>query len=358
MTLLNAAALSGYSTNFNNSYSIGYSILLVPAFLCGLSPHSIFIFAIMLNATMLAGLFIILIKIMCVYTSMSMSRVVLAAILVSLYPSLWVYSNHALPEILIVFLIASAILKLKQSLDVRNRSILAWLYFSFICAVLPVAHLRYLPIPIVSILIIFLICRNRQLKSRFAITLVTLQLGVIALGFLLKLIANDNLLISGHPLNDNYINVGKMIVALLTSDPLKWVSRFVGAASGQLFYMGTATYGLALIGILKISWDILRKDNKLLYVDRLWKGFILLSFIFSLAVSAAEQTVSRLPDQFIFGRYIDPFAALFMVFAVTELFSIKVAELPPKNWTGGIGALEPAFLKKEAWYNAQHETSS
>jgi putative transposase len=33
-------------------------------------------------------------------------------------------------------------------------------------------------------------------------------------------------------------------------------------------------------------------------------------------------------------------------------------ELPPKNWTGGEGALKPTFLKKEAWYNARHETSS
>jgi hypothetical protein len=33
-------------------------------------------------------------------------------------------------------------------------------------------------------------------------------------------------------------------------------------------------------------------------------------------------------------------------------------ELPPKNWTGGEGAVKPAFLTKEAWYNAWNETSA
>lgn len=35
-----------------------------------------------------------------------------------------------------------------------------------------------------------------------------------------------------------------------------------------------------------------------------------------------------------------------------------LTELPPKNWTGGEGALRPTFLSKEVWYNARHETSA
>jgi len=33
-------------------------------------------------------------------------------------------------------------------------------------------------------------------------------------------------------------------------------------------------------------------------------------------------------------------------------------ELPPKNWTGGEGALMPTLMAKEVWYNARHETSA
>jgi len=30
---------------------------------------------------------------------------------------------------------------------------------------------------------------------------------------------------------------------------------------------------------------------------------------------------------------------------------IGICELPPKNWTGGEGALRPTFYQKEVWYN-------
>jgi hypothetical protein len=36
----------------------------------------------------------------------------------------------------------------------------------------------------------------------------------------------------------------------------------------------------------------------------------------------------------------------------------RYIELPPKNWTGGEGALRPTFLSEEVWYNARHETSA
>jgi len=36
----------------------------------------------------------------------------------------------------------------------------------------------------------------------------------------------------------------------------------------------------------------------------------------------------------------------------------RSVELPPKNWTGGEGALMPTLMAKEVWYNARHETSA
>jgi len=40
-----------------------------------------------------------------------------------------------------------------------------------------------------------------------------------------------------------------------------------------------------------------------------------------------------------------------------DFLSVMV-ELPPKNWTGGEGALMPTLMAKEVWYNARHETSA
>ena len=60
----------------------------------------------------------------------------------------------------------------------------------------------------------------------------------------------------------------------------------------------------------------------------------------------------------------------FLRFAIPEIGEEEIAEmidsirsgwlteLPPKNWTGGEGALRPTFLSEEVWYNARHETSA
>ena len=105
MYIINAAQMAGFDSSYNNSYGIGFSLLITPFlfFSQKMNPHTI---ALILNSIFLLWMVGLLNKIQKSDSKNIINTKKLGLwilLIVVSYPALILYSKHAIPEVLLAF---------------------------------------------------------------------------------------------------------------------------------------------------------------------------------------------------------------------------------------------------------------
>lgn len=169
MYIVNAGALAGFQSDFNNSYGIGLSLLLLPAVFVKnfISLHGV---AVIINSIWHGFILLISSRLA---KNIKIPCPLFCGVIISFYPSIWLYGNHAIPEVTIAFLILLMYLALfNYEIDFRLKYLV---YFTLCGAVTSIMHPRMLVIVPVTFLILVLLVYSGKvviytaLKLAFAV---------------------------------------------------------------------------------------------------------------------------------------------------------------------------------------------
>jgi len=321
MFIINSGALAGYQSNFNNPYGIGFSLLLLPSifFKDFLSP---FHFSIIINSLWHG---VILLSIVSLAKYKRIPHSLLIGIIISSYPSIWLYGNHAMPEITItLFILLMYLLTERYEIHFNQRDLSKFLLLGVFSSIL---HPRMLSFTPICLLLLFITVINKKVSRQYALKMAMIIISIFVVGFFLKVYTNSLQHITELSLNDPYLGHIELITSNIKKSPVNFFLTLVSAMAGQLLYLAMATLGLSLLGIYNsISMLLSKYRRKIIPYQEI---FFISGLIGVLLISGIQKTCNHLPDQFIFGRYMDVFTPVLIFLGIYQLH--QFSQKPGKN---------------------------
>ena len=307
-------------------YHFGYSLFLLPAFWLFTDPVAIYRAAIVINALLMSSLFFPLYFILRSHLEVANGAARWIAFACCLYPPLILYSNFAWAESAFIPLYAVTVAVLGNYLVSRSRR--DALLFGALAGFLYTVHPRALPVLAVILVSLAVLVFLRLLPVSRAL----LSASAMALVFALTRSVNEHLKAIGWGGGGEFSAIKLAGRLLPDSDFPALVER----AMGQLLYLSLASHGLFLLGLMAVIWLIVRKlsseSPRRVIADPQTAVPIFVS-ITAVGIFVASCT-SKLYSlhgseslrgaEFIYGRYNEGFAVLFIAFALAEFFRREV----------------------------------
>lgn len=305
-----AAYLAGYNwsdvTSLGSYYSSGYSILLVPLFILFKSSYVIHKAAIVFNALLLTGSFILSYN--CgrkIYSDINKIYLMITCFIIVIYPNCLVQSNIAWSEILLYFLFWCCF-RVIIELHYQPTSKLCIL-LAFFLAYMYLVHQRCLGVVAAVTIIIVGMRITKKINNKQIISfIIILTLGLFFQYFIKNFFQGELWSHSELIQINDYSSQANKIAYLFKIEGLK---NLIKSICGKLFYIGIGTYTVGFVGLFYLFYDILKNLKNILYkrFDNLFwiNSFILLSFIGALAICSLYYIMPDRIDQVIYGRYIE-----------------------------------------------------
>ncbi|WP_270816578.1 hypothetical protein [Hungatella effluvii] len=292
-------------------YSYGYSMLLIPLFLMHLSPETMYHIAIIINAFLLIWSFWIAVS--CgrlLFPNIKPINLVISCFLITLYSNNIIQSQIAWTETLLYFLYWLLVWGILQILFKRKM----W-NFPFI-AVISVymygVHQRTIGIILALIIFMVVFIKIELPNKRQIIFFISTMFICFIVHSFIKQILNNQIFTDIYLGNINTLQsqTSKLETIWRTKEG---IIELLNSIIGKLYYLGTATFLLAFIGIwcyTTASFDIIKKivNTKL----RKWNSkqaiylFLFLSSAATFMVGAiAMNDASDRLDTLIYGRYME-----------------------------------------------------
>lgn len=316
----NAARFVGYDwsdvASRQSTYSMGYSILLIPLMLVFENPIVLYKSAVVLNGLLFIIHAILLEAVMrLLFPKQSTKRTCILCMIGACYSSLIVYMHYTIAEMLLFVLFlafsASFLFFLKSE---RTKYLLLSILFG---TSLVFTHMRTL-----GILASFCIAMSMYLlRDRFSrdklvkftglsiLCMIGMVLGVI---FCMK----PQPLTGVQDANRLMNQLAKVYSLFHFENLLMLLTGFLG----KLFYIGVATFGIGYLGMIKIV-KILKNHNEN-HKFFFWLYFLLALFL-SLVINAVYFVNGYRIDQLIYGRYSELFMPILLCLGIMELLEAK-----------------------------------
>jgi len=293
-------------------YSYGYSLLLVPLFWIFEDPVDMYKAAIILNGLMLCGIFLLSYDIAKKVMDNSNRHLLMGvSLLISLYPTLIVYSNIAWAETLMTFMVWCLAWLI---VDLNNKSgYLHFVLLGCLIAYLYTIHQRTLGVFLAGLSVILIM---RILNRIDWMQFLSFLVPIIAI-LLIHIHVKDSLQthlwlnIGGTLTNDFSEQLSKLVQVFTLSGFMKVVKNTLG----QIFYIGAATYLLGYWGIYELMRKIRLIGGKALNIGNIKTElsrdcmplyiFILLALTFSVTISVIFMINPIRTEEIVYGRYND-----------------------------------------------------
>ena len=329
-----AASLTGRDwsgiLSLGSYYSFGYGLLLTPIFMLAGDSIAAYRIAVLVNLIMQVGGFLLLCDIAeDLAADIDREKRVILCGIVSLYPSLVIYTQTTMAEGLIFFLFIVSIrcmTRYIRDLGAKNAVLLALIY-----ALLYSVHLRTAGLAAAG-MIVMVIYVWRQKKEdthrRYGIIIFFVLSAVLFVllhfikgmqqGYLYRNVADTVLSVN------DYTGQLDKLTELLT---FRGLLRFIMSLPGKLMYIGCAGFGITYIGIAKLKSAAVSASKDGPEDEMAGRGicmYIALSVIFTLIITniyligSADVSSDRL-DLFINGRYLDFLIPVMMFTGLAEL---------------------------------------
>jgi hypothetical protein len=303
-------------------YHFGYSLLLLPAFWLFSDPASIYKAALAINALLMSALYIPLYSILTGVLEVPRQVAVWIALTCCLYPSLILYSNIAWSENAFVPFYALSVVLFGRYL--RSKSARDALLFSLVVGLLYTVHPRALPILVLALAYLLVLAVLKVVPKRQLL----LSAAAIGLVFFLTRIVSEHLMAIGWAGAVEFSPV-RLAMRIVPGSHFK---SLILRAAGQGLYLSLATHGLFLLGLMTVAVYVLKRTAStsarrvlahprtgvLIFILITATGVFLASVatkVFSLyGVNTVRAT------NFLYGRYNEASAVLFMAIALVQLW--------------------------------------
>lgn len=340
-----AANISGYDwtdlISASAYYSYGYSIILVPLFWLhrlGLSMTFIYRLAIVLNAVFLSCCYL-----MALYMIKELFKDIpdvlkqITALLVTLYIGNTAQMGLAYTEIFLLFMFWCTLTCLYRVISKPS-------YVNILGVVVSTAwlfaiHMRSIGVVIAVCIILagFFISHRKEIDKKYILYTIVLSVVFLCLVIVLKNYVNDYIYLGNA--SESVNNVKNNVSRLGNFLSIKGIMDLIVSFIGKLFYVSTATFLLAAIGLLttiaSLLFGYIIKDKK--GARKRWQVkewitcFILLSFLAELGINSIFKAIpffrtfeSRAGNEtIIFSRYSDFVVGPMIIFGVWAVYNIK-----------------------------------
>lgn len=316
----NAARILGFdwsqAASLGSYYSYGYSALLLPILAIFKNPLVAYRAALFLNLILLLTAFAILRR--------DLGK---ESYLALLFPPIMIYSLSNMSETALFFLFVLSFRRLKKFTEnVNLRNGVLFILPAFLAFI---THNRMLPVFVVALLLALEKSSDSGKKSDAVILLLTFA-ALFALSFPAK-----SYFTSGINISEVYSSTGffAMIPRIRNLFSLEGAIRFLVSLLGNVFYLVVSTLGLGILGFKRLI-RMTRQKNDPGY-------FVLVTLVLEALVSSLFLFGGDSFASVIYGRYLDPFCALLLVFGAKEL---SEAERNLRWIIGGFAASAVGFL--------------
>lgn len=167
-------------------------------------------------------------------------------------------------------------------------------------------HQRTVPFLIAGVIYVCVLFLRKKAKVKHLIALILTDSGLFVVASVIKSILQNALYGSKDAVNDYSSILADIDVSTLVFPTIREVA-------GQLFYLGTASFGIIPLGIGIVVVTFIKKWKEKEDSCYFW-GFVLLSFLGILGVSSIfmRLNVSRL-DYLVYGRYNEIIIGFFVI---------------------------------------------
>lgn len=293
----------------NFYYSYGYSFLLTPLFHLFEDPSAMYQAAIVLNGIMMAA--IIPVAYQCgkqFFPKCSNWLLILAAFSVSVYSGYIVNTYIARNECLLSLLFWLLLLVFLQlRTDARMWK---FILFAVLLGYSYMVHQRLVGVIIAAMIVLLCMCIKRHISIKQLLVVAAILIGMLFVHSLIKKDLQTNLWLNSDSFSTNdSATVLSRLQLLLTPVGIK---QFLKVVSGQLFYLGAATFILFYFGLSRAGGSLLRrikfpgqKSRSLPAISHQHWGLLLiaLSFLLTICISAVFFIQPERLDQAMYGRY-------------------------------------------------------
>lgn len=295
----NAAKLIGFDwtrvEELGDYYSYGYSIILSPILLLIHDPVAAYRTALCVNLVLLllSGYFLYILFDKDSYFCI-------------LYPPIVIYSFTTMSENSLFLAYTAALMFLKSYMRGGKRK--DAVFFILLLLFLFTVHMRTFPLMIAGILLILEKEKERESKKGFGIFLVIFMAEVFC-----ACLCAEAFFKSGIDYRGGLSGTGLYAILGKVKKIFSYEGGigFLKSVIGTIYYIGTASVGIAYIGIYRIIKEV-RQKNEVAY-------FILVSLIMEVAVSSIFLFTSKTQEAVIYGRYIDFLIPVLLCFGIKEV---------------------------------------
>jgi len=323
----NARYLSGNShmRMTGSYYHPGYSMLILPAFICFSEPVSIYKAVLVINCILICSLFFPLFFLLKRLFSASNKITTITAFTVCLYPAFSLQANLALAEN--AFIPCYALLVVSFFLFFSEKTYPYALLFGLLAGFIYTIHPRGLAVAAISICCICFLAAVKALPARKVFAAVIITCFVLAFTFLL----NKHLkTLAWSGVASGFENPAGVATYLFKK--FLGIKDILMEVAGQFLYLIQATYGLFLLGLINIVAIIRKEISPLSSTKKTFQDirsmtllFVVITsigiFLTSVMLLAGPHNNMALGDLLIYGRYNEGFLAIYMASGLIWLYS-------------------------------------
>jgi hypothetical protein len=303
-----AAGLAGFWKDAATSYGAGYSILLVPAFLRGGEPATVYMYIKLANSIMWGITALTLYGVLqLVFPTISQKKRLGITAVSLFYPAWIVWSGYVLSEsAFILFYTLSVYFALRV---IKNGGSF-WLLWAVSLGYLFVIHQKSIVVLGSAIFISVLIVKNRR-DWRWLILFLSLVIVIVVLNnsFFTPWLTS-RMTTGDYPPSSHYSSLSGYLRALSNVDANRLETIGV-TLSGHIMYIGLATFGLVFYPFLVILKKVQQNWGGNVYASLFVHNnpvffYIILSFVTTLLLSVIHFSLSGYNvETYMYGRYVE-----------------------------------------------------
>ena len=313
-------------------YSYGYPLLLTPLYWISGDTASVYQLAIFLNAVMATAVIPVAFRVAKkLFPNAGTGAALAVSFCVSLYSGYILQVNMARNEtllFLLFWLIVLLFLDLNTQAPLWKPALLAaLLVYSFM------VHQRTMGILIASMVTILFLCAKKRIGLKHFVVFAAVMAVMFILHTLLKdYVKSEFWLNSETSVNNDFAASGGKLSRFFTAEGF---TSFLKVFSGQIFYLGAASFLIYYLGAGKILKDAVGTLSSSLSLSPKANVpdttsytllFIALSAVFTALISAVFLINPVRLDHIIYGRYNEVVAGPILLYSLLYLFT---REKPP-----------------------------
>ena len=187
-------------------------------------------------------------------------------------------------------------------IDLNIKTSIYNLFLSEYCGYIYIVHQRTLGILLASIIVITIMKILNKISIKQFLSFIIPIIIIMIFHIRIKDIILTNLWLngSGVAINDYSGQLNKINLLLSVEGLIKFAKVFIG----HLFYLGTATFLMVYLGLLELIQRIFNIDKNNTDENSIFfYGFIFISFVITLAISAIFFINPVSIDNIVYGRY-------------------------------------------------------